>query len=183
MTARPKLRLDVVIGGRAPIQIGAFEVYIAPATHPPFTADTQVFEEDTALLTSAPAVIRESTEHPIRLLTDTVFQSLYPVGSVITRTRKCWLAVVYDFEADPICNEEWSLTAWTGVFQHAKRYGIRSLASPLLGISLSSIPLPTLADGFIDAIDSDSTPLRHIWLVTPATQCQQLREILLQHIA
>ena len=108
---------------------------------------------------------------------------MYPVGSVITRTRKRWLAVVYDFEADPICNEDWSHTAWTGVFQHVRRYGIRTLASPLLGISLSSIPLPALADGLIDAIDSDSTPLRRIWLVTPASQCQYLRQILLQRIA
>lgn len=170
-------------GGRAPVLVGAIEVYIAPSTHPPFIPATQVFEEDTALLTSAPAVIQESKEHPIRLLTDTVFQSLYPVGSVITRTRKRWLAVVYDFEADHICEKEWLHAAWTGMFQHAKRYGIRSLSTPLLGISLSSIPLPALADGFIDAFDSDPSPLRRVWLVTPATQCQNLREILLQRIA
>ena len=175
--------MDVVPGGRAPILVGAVETYIAPSTHPPFVPGTQVFEEDTALLTSAPAVIHDRKEHPVRLFTETIFQSVYPTGSVITRTRKRWLAVVYDFEVDPICREEWLHSAWVAAFQHAKRYGIQALATPLLGISLSSIPVSALVDGFIDAMDNDMSPLRRIWLVTPAAQCRQLREIFLQRVA
>ncbi len=183
MTARPKNRLDVVPGGRAPILIGAIEIYVAPSAHPPFTPAAQVFEEDTMLVTSAPAVLQDRGEHPVRLMTDLVYQSMSPTGTVVARTRKRWLAIVYDFEQDPICRDEWLQAAWNATFQHAKRYGIRSLASPLLGISLSSIALPALADSFIDAMDNDPSPLKRLWLVTPAPRCAALRDVLLDRVS
>jgi len=183
VTAQHKTRLDVVVGGRAPILMGAIEVYVAPAAHPPFVPAAQVFEEDTTLLTSAPAVLRETAEHPVRLMTEMVFQSIYPTGRVITRTRKRWLAIIYDFEQEPICTDEWIHNAWSATFQHTKRYGVHSLASPLLGITLSSISLSALADDMIDAMDSDMLPLQRLWLVTPAAQCAAVREILLDRIA
>lgn len=178
MATAHRPRLNIVPGGREPVLFGAIEVYVAPPAHPPFSPTTQVLEEDTALVTSAPAVIRDRPEHPVRLMTDAVFQTVYPPGLVLTRGRRRWLAVVYDFEQEPICRAQWVQRAWHGIYQQTRHYGVASLSVPLLGITLSDLPLGELTDGFIDAMVDDPIPLQRLWLVTPEHQCVALRKIL-----
>lgn len=183
MATKSRLCLNVVPGGRDPVPLGAIDVYLAPPAHPPFTAGTQVFEEDTALVTSAPAMICDLSEHPVRLMTDAVFQTTYTPGLVLTKGRKRWLAIVYDFEQEPICQEEWIQSAWNGVCQQIRHYGVHSLAVPLLGVTLSNLTLSVLTDSFIDALVNQPLPLRRLWLIVPDPRCVALRKLIIERMS
>lgn len=183
MASESRLCLNVVPGGRDPIPLGAIDIYVAPSAHPPFTAGTQVFEEDTSLVTSAPAVIHDLVEHPVRLMTEAVFQTAYPPGLVLTKGRKRWLAIVYDFEQEPICQPHWIQSAWNGVFQQTRHYGVHSLAAPLLGTTLGNLSLGVLTDRFMDAVINEPLPLRRLWLVTPDRHCVALRKLIIDRLS
>ena len=115
-----------------PFRIGRFEVIASTHRKPPFPVVATLFEEDTWRVLSAETEVRPNYEHPVRLMTDLVFDQPAQPGAVLVRGKR-WLAIVYDLDCDPPCREIWVRQALMDALERAATHGIHSLAMPLLG--------------------------------------------------
>ncbi|MEZ5582337.1 MAG: hypothetical protein R3F37_05820 [Candidatus Competibacteraceae bacterium] len=129
-----------------------------------------MLEEDTYLVLSADAVVRQTVEHPIRLMTALFDQQPVEPGSVLVRGKRL-LAVIHDLDRDPSCCEQWVSQALQACLNKADRLGVRSLALPLLGSVHGRIACTRSLSLIAEAVRAASfRSLRQIWLVVPASQ-------------
>ena len=164
------MQLSIVQGDRHhAVRIGPATVVASPRDDPPFHVTTQVFEEDTWRLLSAPCDLSGSQIHPIRLMTAVCEDRPAPPGEVLVAPRG-WLAVVCDLDQDPICRPDWVAQALRHVLDLAQSRHPRSLALPLLGSCQCGLPweisLQLLATELHRRGDASPTPLQ-IWLQPP----------------
>jgi hypothetical protein len=135
MADRP--RLSLVEGGQGPreIAIGGRTVVVAPEDQPPFSVEAIVEEEDRHLVLSAPPIVPEKKDHPIRVMTDLWNDAPRALGSVIARGRDPirLLAVVHDLDRDPSVEIGSIERALDATFDALAKLGVRSLKLPLLG--------------------------------------------------
>lgn len=83
------------------IDVGSWRVRLLDEDEPAPDSALVVEEEDRFLVLSAPPVVPERIDHPIRVMTDLWHFEPRALGSVIEQTPRRWLAVVHDLDRDP----------------------------------------------------------------------------------
>ena len=170
MPRQPKLH--VIPGGiMRPFQIGQFELIASTHRKPPFPVIATLFEEDTWRVLSADPEIRPSYKHPIRLMTDLVFDQPAQPGAVLMKGKR-WLAIVYDLDCDPPCREIWIRQALMDALERAVTHEIQSLAIPLLGSLHGCISWQRSLALILASLRWAKAPVRpiRIWLQITADQ-------------
>jgi len=177
-TVKPVV-LNLIPGGRrTDFWVNKVRLAASPAEHPPFATEAVVLEEDTYLVLSAEAVVRQTDEHPIRLMTALFDQQPLEPGCVVVRGNRL-LAVVHDLDRDPTCCEQWVSQALQACLEQADQLGVRSLALPLLGSVHGRLPYTLSLKLIIEALSAASFhALRRIWLIVPEAQQVAIEEFL-----
>lgn len=109
----------------------------APASGPaPFAVEAVVHEEDRWLVLSAPPIVPELSEHPIRLHTAVAEAEPRPLGRVVVRAGSPLglLAVVHDLDREPTVTLADVRDALADVVAVCKARGLARVALPLLGL-------------------------------------------------
>ncbi|MES9957132.1 MAG: hypothetical protein ABW086_08795 [Sedimenticola sp.] len=161
---RPPFR--VIQGGKTRMfPLGSCQVTASPRSQAPFPVDATVFEEDTWRVLSADKDARPEKGHPVRLMTDMVFDQQVEPGSLLIRGKR-WLAVIHDLEMDPTCREAWIRKALAAVLEAAGEQNCRALALPLLGSVHGCIAWQESLQLITDALLGRKTtePALRIWL-------------------
>ena len=121
--------------------VRSVRIIAAPEDMQPFPVDAIVFEEDTFLVLSAEPVLREPTDHPIKVLNDAWEAKPAEPGAVVVKatTPLRLLAIVHDLNQEPTWREEWVISALVGIFRQVENRKLRSLALPLIGTKYGSM--------------------------------------------
>jgi len=144
----------------------------APKDNPPFKVDALVAEEDTFLVLSADPVVKEPRES-----LETMIEQIKEIrpevpGNVLVRRRHNslleFLAIVHDLDLEPSWKEEWISVALDKVFREAVARKVRSIALPLLGTTLGTLPVERAAGLLGRALRRGSPAgLKRLWLILP----------------
>ncbi len=130
-----KLPFELVPGGVPVATRGrTVRVFLAPLALT-IPLDAQVIEEDTHLIMSAPAEIRDVDEHPVRLMTELAgHRGLTPGIAVVQGRSRPWriLAIVHDVDRSPTWREDWVASALRDALALAERRQVRELGLPFL---------------------------------------------------
>lgn len=104
-----------------------------------------VEEQDTNLLLGRSPVIMETVESLPALLLRMEKQMVETPGSVIVKhaSPKRFLAIIYDIDSSPICQESWIEQALTTIIEHCEKSRFETLAMPLLGTSYGPLQQDT----------------------------------------
>ena len=162
-----------------PFQIGRFEVIASTHREPPFPVVATLFEEDIWRVLSADPTVRPNNEHPVRLMTDLIFDKPIQSGTILVQGKR-WLAIVYDLDCDPPCREIWIRQALAGTLETTAAHGAQSLALPLLGSLHGGISWQRslkLILASLQRATAPETPAR-IWLQITADQRAGVRALL-----
>jgi hypothetical protein len=146
-------------------------VTVAPEDSPPYPVDAIVLEEDTQLVLSAPPVIPEQSEHPIRIMTALLESEPRPLGSVIVRAGlpPRLLAVVHDLNRDPSADEDTVRAALRSLSVELDRLQAKRVRMPLLGAVHGVISRSQSIELITEMLREASPPaLRHLWIVNGA---------------
>jgi hypothetical protein len=172
---KPTLRL--VRGGRE-IPLGPLLVTLAPPDTP---VEAIVLEEDTWLVLSAEAAVKQPAEGMVRIMTELMSAEPKAPGSVVVENGDPMrmLAVVYDLSEEPLCRPEWVGEALQKILAVAEKKGVATLALPLLGVRHGRLPVARFAELLADVVRQ--TPLcrlRRIWLMATEPERKELRKLL-----
>lgn len=182
---RPHLRL--IQGGRdRGIALGTLEVWVAPRTELPFAVDALVFEEDSFLVMSTSPEVIEPPIHPVRLMTELIDVHPEPPGSVLRREGYPLrlLAVVYDFESDPPCQDAWVFRALNELWVQADRCQVRSLALPFLGFRRSEVERRRFVSMLVRSLRKASPKyLKKIWFMVASDLRVEVSRMLKDYIS
>ncbi|MFT5394904.1 MAG: hypothetical protein ACI85N_000083 [Gammaproteobacteria bacterium] len=110
--------------------------------------DAVVEEQDTNLLLGKAPVIMETVES-FPALVDQMEQQLCEIpGSIIVKNSKPkrLIAIVYDVEHTPICEESWVKKVLQKIFAQCYEHKINNLAMPLLGTAYGKLTDETIVD-------------------------------------
>jgi hypothetical protein len=94
--------------------------------------DIQVHEEDCWQVLNSQPIVNQPDLHPIRAMTDMIDQQALLPGEICIKGRQ-WLAIVYDLEADPVCQPIWISLALNNMLSLASSRAIDTVTLPLLG--------------------------------------------------
>lgn len=99
------------------------------------TVDAVVEEQDTKLLLGKTQVIMETIESFPALVENMEQQVSERPGNVIVKQSepKILIAIVYDVDHTPICEEAWIAEVLQNILAQCNKYKIKTLAMPLLG--------------------------------------------------
>lgn len=110
--------------------------------------DAVVEEQDTNLLLGKAPVIMETVES-FPALVDLMEQQVREIpGSVIVKKSKPkrLIAIVYDVEHTPICEESWVKEVLQKIFAQCHKHKVNNLAMPLLGTTYGELTDETIID-------------------------------------
>ena len=110
--------------------------------------DAVVEEQDTNLLLGMAPVIMEAIES-FPALVDKMEQQVREMpGNIIVKQSKPkrLIAIVYDVEHTPICEESWVKEVLQKIFVQCYKHNINSLAMPLLGTTYGKLTDETIMD-------------------------------------
>ncbi len=123
--------------------------YIAGSTIIRFTetdpallqVDVVVEEQDTNLILGKSPVIMDTIESFPALVKKMEHQIHEIPGNVIVKQSipKRLVAIVYDVEHTPICEESWIAEALQNILMQCDKYKVKTLAMPLLGTSYGKL--------------------------------------------
>ena len=140
----------------------------APSDTPPFEIEAIALEEDTSLVLSADISVRDSKQHPIRLMTELYDEQSKTPGRVVVKDGNPirLMAIVHDFDQDPSCREEWITSCLEQVFEQCARGTITSLGLECLGTKHGRLATEKF-DGLLRSALQSAPPgaLRRIWLI------------------
>lgn len=177
--SQPDLR--VITGGRAcSHSYCGVHIMLDDRQPPGFQPDVSVIEEDTFRVLSAPAELRhEVIDEPFEVLVERMAEvRTTPVGSVIERPGPPleFLAVVYDFDAEPPVDALAIRRSLAGILALAARRRARYLAMPLLGWLHGQFPPEGMVTILAQLLDEGrGGTLRAIWLqAVPHWDCAWL---------
>ncbi|MGK0171854.1 MAG: hypothetical protein ACI9W2_003585 [Gammaproteobacteria bacterium] len=143
--------------------------------------DAVVFEEDTHLLLSAPLVLRDKPEHPIRVMTALIEAQPVAPGSVVVRGKTVpyqLMAIVHDVDRSPTWQDAWVVEAVHGVLAKASELSLRTLALPVLGAKHGSIEPERFAVILREALDNTTAlSLDTLWLLLPPIAPARRRQV------
>lgn len=131
MTLDKKFKL-IIGGSSGKKEVNKVGIEVVSDSAAPLPVDVRVFEEDTYLVLTVDPIMRYTDEHPIKLMTHIMEAKPQHPGSVITKDSS-WYAVVHDLDADPICREEWVISAYMESLKLAEKRGVSRLGLPLMG--------------------------------------------------
>jgi hypothetical protein len=161
---RPRLEL---VGGTAR-RIALIE---AAPSRPPFDVQAIALEEDTSLVLSASATIREDPrEHPIRIMTALYDHVVHEPGEIIIKGRNPYrfLAIVHDLDQEPSWREVWVSQALAETLRLCDVMGITALGLEPLGAKHGRLPLARFRELLDAAQPAERAPrLQRIWLLRP----------------
>jgi hypothetical protein len=161
---RPRLEL---VGGTAR-RIALIE---AAPSRPPFDVQAIALEEDTSLVLSASAAIREDAdEHPIRTMTALYDHVAHAPGEVIVRGRNPYrfLAIVHDLDQEPSWREAWVSQALAEILRLCDAMGIAALGLEPLGAKHGRLPRARFRELLEASRPAErARRLQRIWLLRP----------------
>ena len=153
----------------------------APREVPPFAVDAFIEEEDTYLVLSAEATVREPREPLLRLLAEVHGAEPLEPGSVVVREGEPLrlLAVVHALDEEPTWREEWIADALREIFRESGRRRLRSLALPLLGTVHGRLAFGRSLELIRQALE-EAPPerLERLWLMVADRDLDEVRETL-----
>jgi hypothetical protein len=153
------------------VVVGNLEIIAAPWPLRPFPCEAIVEEQDTYLLLGESRELPASEEKTWYLTHKMQEQRAVTPGSVIMQRHHRPLrltAVVNDVEQDPVCREEWVLSALRKIFELASIERFRSLALPLLGMNYGQLEADRVMNLVQSALlSSEASTLRRLWLILP----------------
>lgn len=164
------------------LRCGHLEVVLAPENQPPFPVAARIVEEDTWLILSASVTIRDSPDHPLRLLTNLLDVRPVSLGSVVVREDDPLqlLAVIHDFDRHPFCHPESIIQALSEACREAADRGLASIALPLLGNGHGGFSAVQSASVLARALAAaPHGGLRRVWMVVPDGVRQKVLKALL----
>jgi hypothetical protein len=128
----------------------------------------------------------EKSGHPIRTSTDLIDQQPAIPGSLLIQGRR-WLAVIYDLDRQPICQEAWISQAMDNLLTMAASKGIDALRLPLLGSEHGELPWQRSLALICKALQAAECSPKRIWLLVPRIEIDEcwarLRQIAAQGAA
>jgi hypothetical protein len=171
----PLLSMDTtfrVIPGSYPYEIsrGSLRIVAAPKNNQPFPVDAVALEEDTFLVLSAEAAVREPKESLMRVMTKVIETSPETPGSVLVKGKRPFrmLAIVHDLNRDPTLREEWVMSALREIFHEVERRRLSSLALPFIGTVHGKLEKERFIRMLREALDNaEFKHLKKLWLVVP----------------
>ena len=142
----------------------------ASRAHTPFAVDAIALEEDTSFVLSADIAIRDSKQHPIRLMTELYEDQPKTPGAIIVKQGEVsrLLAIVHDFNQEPSSREEWIQACLTRIFEECAQRHFVALGLEFLGTkhgAWSREDFERLFDASLHA--AAPSTLRRIWLSEP----------------
>lgn len=156
MNDGPKLTL--LRGGRASsARIEQLQIIAEVSQKPSFEADFEVFEEDLFLVLSAPCVIPDVQQHPVRVMTEVLDAKPRALGEIVRSGRRL-LAVVHDLSRDPTTTEQSVSEALFAALRLADREKASALRLPLLGSLHGPISEKRSIDLILQAISGLALP-------------------------
>ncbi|MBW1997893.1 MAG: hypothetical protein JRJ29_07995 [Deltaproteobacteria bacterium] len=148
---------------------GRYLVVAASLERPPFRIDGVVVEEDTFLVMSAPPVVKEVKDPLMKIKTRLIETRPERPGSLLVKGESpCrFLAIIYDFNQETICKEEWIEECLARVLRETDRRGFQSIGLPLMGTGYGLVGI----DRFVAILkkslaESPPAGLERIWLIT-----------------
>ncbi len=175
-------KLRLIPGGYPGIDVDSVRVVAAPESSPPFEIDAVVHEEDTFLVLSADAAVRDPAEPILKTLTAAHEAEPEPPGSIVVRavTRPLeLLAVVHDLALDPTWKEEWVATALQNLLVEASKRELRSLRIPPIWSLHGKLAVERFAELLGTALRNTPTgSLERMWLVVPEQRCELLLQLI-----
>ena len=151
--------------------LGNLQIVASPKDAPPFRINALAFEEDTFLVMSADTTVRDPEESMVRIMSRLMETRAAVPGSVLVRGEDPlqFLAIVHDFNEDPLLKEEWVLSALESILRASENLRLRSLALPLIGTHYGFIKTERFADLLDLALKSVTLQhLRRLWLIVPS---------------
>jgi hypothetical protein len=155
---------------------------VRPENSPPFRVDAVVAEEDTYLVMSeSNAELRDTNEHPVRIMTRAIEARPAQPGSIIVKRGSPlrFLAIIHDFDIEPSSREEWVGKCLSEALYQSEKRQFGSLAIPLIGTShgpLDEKRFLLLLHGILDEISPRH--LKQLWLVVPAGTSSEIMGLL-----
>ncbi len=131
--------------------------------------DAVVEEQDTNLLLGKAPVIMETVESFPALVDQMAQQIQVTPGNIIVKKSKPkrLIAIVYDVEHTPICEESWVKEVLQKIFTECHTHKIISLAMPLLGTTYGKLTDETIIDLLQDLlIQNQSHKPKKIFIYT-----------------
>lgn len=129
--------------------------------------DAIVEEQDTNLLLGRVTSIEETRDSFPALVKKMERQKPLGPGDVIVEGTlpKRFTSIVYDIEQDPVCREEWIITALANILEKCGTFKISTLAMPLFGIAHGKLSEEKSLDLIMQVLQQhrDKYP-RKIWL-------------------
>lgn len=142
---------------------------VAPHHQPPFPVQGLILEEDTWFALSSPPKVRESREHPIRVMTDAWEAEPAEPGSVHVREAHPFriLAVVHDLSQDPTWRPEWIELALRRSLRVARKRGLDALGIEPLGAVHGQFPTAEFDALLRRVVEEQSGAALDIWRIEP----------------
>lgn len=178
------MTLRLIQGGRRDrVQLGQVQVQVAVWSEENLPGVAAVvYEEDTFLTLSAPTLLSEPAEHPVRTFTNALEVEPIAPGTVLIGPRDRpleLLAVVHDLDHDPSWRSDWISAALTGVMERAAQRQVRELALPLLGTVHGRLPLEEAVSLNVAAFRSvDQHFPERVWLMVPESALEEVADLL-----
>lgn len=144
----------------------AIEVVEAPSETPPFAVQAIAFEEDTSLVLSTDAELKETGEHPIRLMNSLYKDETHAPGVVLDRGGDPirLFAVVHDLESDPTTRDAWIREALDGVLAYCAANGIVALGLDPLGSVHGRREVAAFRELLEASLENAPQDLERIWV-------------------
>lgn len=178
--------LVVIDGGRPRTYLfGGIRLVVSPFEVPPFIPEARVLEEDTWRLMSAPPELEPTADQSLSLVDEVINDRPARPGSVLV-ARRGLLAIIYDFDAEPVCREAWVAEALDILLKGADRLGLESLALPLFGSVHGGLAWWRSLELLIAALVRASAgphSLKRIWLQIPPERREPVTYLLKPYAA
>ena len=157
------------------MKLSGIEIKCSPCDVLPFGVDAIVVEEDTSLALSASTAIVEVAESMAVAAKKIQEQKFCAPGTVVvgTGTPQQFLAIVFDFNAETVCCEEWVRSAYEDLFRRSEQRRISSVSTPLLGTKHRAVSYERSANLLKSAITKRSPKhLTSLWVTAPSEEVE-----------
>lgn len=163
------------------LRLGDVTLVAAPRTHPPFTCQAMVEEQDTYLLMAEQTTLKDPGKPAWYLANTLQQQEACQPGSVIIKSHAPirLLAVVHNIDQEPTCHPAHISKAYQSLLQILQEKEISSVGLPLLGTVHGKLLITEAIALLADCVQAGlPESLQRIWLILPSgTGCECLAEL------
>ena len=161
------------------MRLGSVQIVAATKDKAPFQVDAVAAEEDTYLVLSTDAVVREVREPLMKVMTRVIETQPEAPGSVLVKGTGPLrlLAIVHDLDQDPTWKEEWIASALRGILREAESRKLESIALPFIGTKHGSLEKQRFLVLLRRALEEESRSYpKRLWLVIPDERSYKILE-------